>query len=455
VATALALAGCASSKPEHGLDPTASGPARIVQAGVAREPASAVPATSLSVAVEANNAFAVDLYTRVRADGDAGNLLTSPISAALALTMAYAGAVGPTATEMATALHFGSGADGSIFAGQNALSQALNARGPAALAQAQDNASRSNQAPPSADDYQLAVVNSVWGQDTYTWQPPFLEILAKNYGTGVYQEDFVNAFEPARQTINGWVSQETNAKINDLLPSGALDTDTRMVLVNALHLKLPWATAFLPADTQPASFTRQDGSSVTASFMNLITNFPYADDGNAQIVSLPLSGDELSVVIALPHEGVSLASYEDMLENNAAPLGLPQSSALVQLSLPKASFTSESFSLSKALKSMGMNLAFDGTLADLSGLCAAPPDKLHLYVADVLQKATISMAETGAEAAAATAVIVSGEISIAVTPPVPTPLIVNRPYLVEIVDVPTGAVLMLGHVQDPTNSGGP
>jgi serpin B len=104
---------------------------------------------------------------------------------------------------------------------------------------------------------------------------------------------------------------------------------------------------------------------------------------------------------------------------------------------------------------VGMNLAFDDGLADLTGLCAQPPDNAVLFVSDVLQKATLSLQETGGEAAAATAVVVSGDLSVSNEPEAPTPMVVNRPYLVEIVDVATGAVLMLGHVEDPTFAGAP
>ena len=123
------------------------------------------------------------------------------------------------------------------------------------------------------------------------------------------------------------------------------------------------------------------------------------------------------------------------------------------MSLPNTTFTSGSFSLSDALKQMGMKLAFDTQLADLSGLCSHPPDGDNLYVGDVIQKAMISMQEKGVEAATATAVIGVGA---AFAPaPTPVPMNVNRPYLVALIDNPTGAVLMLGHIHDPTNAGSP
>jgi serpin B len=409
-------------------------PFTLDKAQLARDPASSIPANVLAGAVGANNAFALDLYSRATgADAGAGNLITSPLTASLALTMAYAGAVGQTATEMATALHITADAS-TIFDGQNALSAAIASRG-------------------TSSDRQVQIVNSIWGERTYPWATPFLGIMAKSYGTGIYLEDFRNASDPARQAINAWVSSETLGKINDLLPPMSIDSSTRMVLVDALHLKFPWATPFYAFATGMGPFTRPDGTTVSPSFMRETLTLPYHDDGQAQIVALPLAGGQLSVVIALPHEGVSLAAYEQALVATSMALTQPPSTAFVQLSIPKVSFTSQTFSLKDALMAMGMNLAF--TLnADFSGLCPNPPDGT-LFITDVLQKAMLSMQEGGIEAAAATAVIVDEDAGGVIEAATPVPMVVNRPYLVAIVDVPTGAILALGHIVDPTQAGAP
>ena len=441
---ALALAACGGSSSSGG----AAGSPSLAQSALVRVPGSSVPQASIASAVNANNEFAVDLYEHVRESAPAGNLLTSPISASLALTMTYAGAKAATATQMASALHFGP--DGSaILEGQNALSQSLAARAKNALDADTQTATESTSPAPSADDYALQVVNSVWGQTSYPWESPFLDLLARNYGAGIYQEDFASQPGPARLAINAWVSENTASKINDLLPPTSIDTDTRMVLVNAIHLKLPWATAFQVGSTLPGTFTTAGGTAVSAPFMNQGLETGYVDDGQAQIVALPLAGGELRVVIALPHG--DLATYESGLTASSAvfqQLG----PANVTLSLPKVSFTSPTFSLSGALKAMGMTDAFDGTLANFTGMCAHPPDG-NLYVSDVLQKAMLAMQETGVEAAAATAVVVARTKSAGPPEPVVT-MVVNRPFIVAIVDI-TGAILFLGHIDDPTAMGSP
>ncbi len=478
VSTALTLAlastlagGCSSSAPGEKPEPDgggtvlADGGDTVVVAGQsvsiarsteARAAASSVPSAVVTAAVQANNAFAVDLYAQLRAKSASTNLLSSPLSASIALTMTYAGALGTTATQMATALHLGSAAAtpptaSTIFAGQNALSQALAARAAAALQADSETAKGNDQPAPSSSNYQLQVVNSVWGESDYPWNASFLDILAQDYGTGVYLEDFATSYDPARLLINAWVSAETADKIQNLLPEGSLDSDTRMVLVNAIHLKLPWASPFDASLTAPASFTTAAGGSVSTPFMNQTGTLSYVDDGQAQIVGLPLANQQLAVVIALPHG--DLATYEAGLTASSAGLAMPKGSSYVELAVPKVTFTSPTFSLATALKTMGMPVAFDGANADFHGLATNQPGG-NLYISDVLQKAMIAMQETGVEAAAATAVIIDRTSGATEPPPQPILVTVNRPYVISIVDVPTDALLFVGHIVDPTESGG-
>jgi serpin B len=415
------------------------------------ETRSAPSASALAPAVAANNAFALSLYGQVAPTVDGGNLMTSPLSASLALTMTYAGAQGQTATEMASALQLPA-TPSSIFAGQNALSQALAGRAAAAFASDQTTAQSAGEPAPDPSDYALAVVNSVWGEKTYPWAAPFLDILASDYGTGVYLEDFVNNPSGAVQTINGWVSAETADKINNLIPPAAIDSSTRMVLVNAVHLKLPWQSPFVPAQTANGTFTRGDGTQVTASFMNQTFSdgtAGYVETSDATVVSIPLSAKQLSVVIAMPKGGLS-SFVSSLTPATWSALTATTFSQNVVLSLPKFTFTSPSFSLATALQALGMNSAFNPQAADFKGLCSAPPDGDNLYISDVLQKATMAVAENGVEAAAATAVLVAGAgietPSVTVT--------INQPFLVSIVDS-SGAIVFLGQIDDPTNAGSP
>ncbi|MEB2310960.1 MAG: serpin family protein [Sorangiineae bacterium] len=443
---ALGLAACSGTDSTPGSTNHGSDMAR---SDLSRAPAESVSADTLAGTVAANNAFTFDLYGRILEEHAGGNVVASPLSVSLALSMTYAGALGDTASQMASVLHFGAGLD--AHAGQNALDQALESRAAAALERAAQEAMSSGAEAPSPDDFRLHIVNSVWGDGTYSWEQPFLDTLAVDYGTGVRLADFIHQPDVERVRINDWVSAETKHKINDLIPEGALTPDSRLVLVNAMHLKMPWANPFSEDQTEAGSFTTGSGNSVNAQFMKQDKESRYYEDEHAQLISLPLAGEAMSLVVALPkatlggfEAGLDAAAFKAMLDGRAYHR--------VDLALPRFKFTSDSLSLGKILKEAGMTEAFDDGAANFLGMCAEPPNGERLFISDVVHKAMMAVDEMGVEAAAATAVIAAGSTSV----PTEDPIVLrfDRPFMVAIVDEVTGALLFVGHIQDPTAEGG-
>ena len=202
-----------------------SAPARpkgkVAIAEVQRETPQFIDQSLLDQQVAANNDFAFDLYRSLHLED--GNLFYSPYSISLAVAMAYAGARGETEKQMSATLHYVLPQD-QLHPVFNRLDQSLNTSG-------------SNE-----PGFQLDVANSLWGQDQFPFLPDFLTLIARNYGAGVHLVDFTSDANrsAARQTINDWVSQQTNDKIKELLPQGMLDELTRLVLVNAIYFKGEW-----------------------------------------------------------------------------------------------------------------------------------------------------------------------------------------------------------------------
>jgi len=102
--------------------------------------------------------------------------------------------------------------------------------------------------------YQLSVANALWAQQGYTFLDAFLNVLKTDYGAGLNQVNFKGATEAARLTINQWVEKKTQDKIKDLLQPGALRSDTRLVLTNAIYFKGDWETQFDKAQTKNEVF---------------------------------------------------------------------------------------------------------------------------------------------------------------------------------------------------------
>lgn len=380
-------------------------------------------AEDLSAFASGNTAFAFDLY-RILAAGE-DNLFFSPYSISVALAMTYAGAAGDTASQMASTLHFTLPPD-RLHPAFNAYSLDLQAR-----------AEQASEGTP----FELNIGNSLWGQRTFPFRPEFLDLLGENYGAGMRLVDFATDPEAARLAINQWVSDETREKIQDIVPSGAIDALTRLVLANAIYFKAAWLHAFEGDATTSEPFHLLDGSTVDVSMMHQDEAYGYAVREGYRALELPYETGDVSMLIILPDEG-QFRTVEETL----SPEGIQESVGdltygPVILSLPR--FTYESvFSLNEALQDLGMTDAFDPDRADFSGMDGSQ----DLYIGSVLHKAFVSVDENGTEAAAATAVIMQLTSAFADEP---ITFNVDRPFIYLIRDGQTGSVLFVGRVMDP------
>ena len=409
-------AGCAPG----GVVPQASS---IAMSEKPRDMSPSAGSDALKALIDGNSAFAFALYQVLRSQD--GNLFLSPYSISVALAMTSAGASGNTAREMAGTLRF-TLPQAELHPAFNAYSLDLEARADAVT---------------EGTPFELSIANSLWGQQGFPFRTEFLDMLAENYSAGMRLVDFIQAPEAARRAINDWVSDETRDKIKDLIPEGAIDTLTRLVLANAIYFKAAWRNAFDSSGTTPAPFHRLDGSVVDVPMMHERESLGYAASEDVQALELPYENGNMSMVILLPDEGkferfegtLSLAGVQGMLED--------MTYRPVILGLPKFSYES-SFSLSDALRTLGMADAFDPEKADFSGM----DGRRDLYITDVIHKAFIDVDEEGTEAAAATAVIV-GTTSAPADEPVT--VTIDRPFVYLIRDNQTGAILFLGRVLDP------
>ena len=143
--------------------------------------------------------------------------------------------------------------------------------------------------------------NSLWGQAGIQWEQPFLDTLAREYGTGMRQVDFGTAVEAARALINGWTAEQTHDKITELIPAGVLDSLTRLVLVNAIYLKAPWLGPFSQSYTKPEPFRLTDGSRVDVPMMGGASiQFGWHQGDAWEAVRLEYDGRAFAMTVVVP-----------------------------------------------------------------------------------------------------------------------------------------------------------
>jgi serpin B len=418
LATSPLLSACGGDpRPPSVADP---GGLRLVSADVARSAGSpgAVPDV-----VSAMGAFTTDLWGHLGSPED--NLALSPYSIAVALAMTANGAAGPTQSQMLEVLHIDSLA--AYNGGIDALTQDIESlAGPV------------KRADGKTDQIALATANQLFGDGQTEWGKAFLTVLAKEYGAGMRTVDFRHAAEAARQLINQWTAGQTHDRIPTILPPGVVDATTRLVLVNALYLKAPWADPFQKGATSQKPFVKADGSHVDVEMMQA------APEGAVYLIGtsyegarLLYSGGALAMTVALPVSGREDDALTELLGGGLTAQG----TSGVNVSLPRWTFRTPS-DLKQPLIDLGMPRAFDDTLADFSPM--SPIDPLYIY--DVLHQAFIAVDEDGTEAAAATAVVMD-EMSGMV---IERDIVCDRPFLFVIHDVAHGTPLFVGRVADPT-----
>ncbi|HJN09530.1 MAG TPA: serpin family protein [Pirellulaceae bacterium] len=376
-------------------------------------------AMDVSGIVESGNQFALDLYQQLR--GDEGNLFFSPSSISTALAMTYAGAAGETEAEMAKTLHFQMPQD-QLHDGMKALQAFWTT-------------------PDKKKGIRLHLANRLWGQESFEFLPAFLRTTRDNYGAELARLDFATKTEESRQTINGWVEDQTEDKIIELIPPDVLSSDTKLVLTNAVYFKGDWSEPFDEKRTKDEDFHLTATDKLKAPLMHNWNDFRYAAVDGFQVLELPYGDGSLSMVVLLPEKIDGLPDLEaNLTTENLQKWIRKLKSEKVKVYLPKFKTTSQ-FKMSSTLKSMGMVSAFDPSLADFSGMTGGK----DLFISAVIHKAFVDVNEEGTEAAAATAVV-TGRPAPITEPPV---FRADHPFLFMIRDDRNGAILFVGRITNP------
>jgi serpin B len=409
----------------------------------------AVADANLEALVVGNTEFAFNLYARLKDHPEVkkanGNLFFSPYSISTALAMTYAGARGRTAEQMAVVLQLPFEQDlVHDERGPNKPRPLMAVRLPwetRRLAAAFGALEKGLKTEPKESGYELNIANALWGQKGYKFLQSFLDLNREYYGAGLEQVDFVRETEKARKTINKWVEKQTKDRIKDLIPRGAVDRLTVLVLTNAIYFKGDWASKFKEENTEHADFHINEYKTVEVPMMYQKGKFAYTEGEDTQTLVLPYKGDELSMLIVLPKKIGLLSSFESEL--TAKNLKFEQGRLRereVRVYLPKFKMTCGVLELKHILKDMGMKDAFSLPPADFSGMTGVK----DLFISKVLHKAFVEVNEEGTEAAAATAVVM------AKGGPRPAPVFrADRPFVFMIRDNRSGSILFMGRIVNP------
>jgi serine protease inhibitor len=363
----------------------------------------------------ANNRFGFLLYRELLKGGE--NILISPVSVALALSMAYNGTDGETMKAMAEVLQVPAMELEQLNKSNLALLYFLR----------------------TADSkVKLDIANSVWMRKGFPFDQDFVSRVQKHYLASARELDFDDP--KAADTINKWVKDSTRGLIPKII-EGSINPLTIMYLINAVYFQGEWTRKFEKGQTRDGDFYGADGT-VQVPMMYQAGRFDYYRGQGFQALRLPYGQEKrMAMYVFLPDAGVGLDAFQQSLTADSWEKWLPAfAEAEGTISLPRFTLEYEE-SLVKALRLLGMERAFDPGRADFSRM--VPRDvRDDVHISDVKHKSFIRVDESGTEAAAVTSVTVG----VTSMPMYDFQMDVNRPFFYAIHDAETGSILFMGSV---------
>lgn len=400
-------------------------------------------ASPLENATTSINQLGLQLLSRLGAVDQ--NAVLSPYSIQAAFVLAYAGAEGVTREEMRRVLGYPE-SDADLTNGLPVLQRTLEGL----VSQSVQRAAEAEKYGGKSEPLTLSVANRLFGQDGYPFRPGYLDLTRDAFGAPFEPLDFQRSADKARRHINDWVAEKTRNRIQDLIPPDGVNRDTRLALVNAIHFKSPWLEPFVARETKPRPFHVRGGEAVSVPTLRRQASFRYAQRAGYSVAALPFGTPDLQFLVIRPEARDGLAQVAaGLTAAELVELARAGSRELI-LELPKFKLEPPTVRLGLVLRGMGMRTAFNepaGT-ANFDRMAPRRPDD-YLYISEAFHKAFVAVDEKGAEAAAATAVIMARATSIPAKPPEPLEFKVDRPFLFAIQHRPTGACLFLGRVTDP------
>lgn len=383
------------------------------EATAPRGPIAALPrelTASEEKVIAASNDFAFDLFRAGNRSQHKLNVFMSPLSASMALGMTANGAAGTSYDEMRAALRFGDATREEINAGYKSLITLLLGLDPTTT---------------------FGIANSIWYEKTFPFHASFLDESRAHFDARVEGLDF--RASSAVPTINAWVSEKTNDRIQEILKS--IEDNEVMFLINAIYFKGTWQVQFDKAKTTNAPFYAVDGTTASVPMMVRQEEVDYFANTEYSAVDLPYGNSAFTMTVVIPRNTDidTFAESFDKPKWNALVSSLQPSD--VHVYLPRFTMKWER-KLNDDLKSLGMNAAFvpgRGQFTRMSPLGDS------LFITRVVQKTYVDVDEQGTEAAAVTMV----GIGVTSAPP---QFRADRPFLVVIRERFSGTILFMGKI---------
>lgn len=364
------------------------------------------------------NAFSYQLFEKL-AQGE--NVVVSPYSVSMALSMADVGAGGETKKE---------------------LEQVLGIKD----LDSWNNGVRWYMDRDFGEQTKVLTANSLWLDHTVTLsenaKEDFLDVLTEDYHAQVEQRDL--STDAAKEAVNQWAAEHTENMIPKLYDK---NIEAQLILMNAIYFEGKWETPFDKEDTNQQKFYGASKTTKVDMMHQYNETYSYAECGELRAIELPYKNDTVVMDIIMRKPATcgtgrltTLEYWSELTEkekqNMFETLSEENWETFTEIAIPKFKMEWEK-SVVKELQKMGINSMFTKN-ADFS---KSFPGR---GIDDVFQKAKIIVDETGTKAAAVTAV----ERESCVLVEEEKKFIADEPFLFVIRDAETGTILFMGDMEN-------
>ena len=375
----------------------------------------------ITIVATGNNASGFTLFKQIDVKQKDKNIFISPFSISMAFGMAYEGASGNTAKEIASVFAFIPN-DKERWDAFSAIYKTLN---------------------PDNAKYKLAIANAFWVQQNYPLLQSYTDVLKNYYHSEAYNVDFTHkdTREEAVKKINMWAANNTYDKIRQVLTLDDVKPLTRLILTNAVYFKANWLYQFDKEQTKKEYFYIDSNKKIkTPMMMQRNVTIKYMENNDIQMIELPYEGKALSMFVILPKKDIKSIIPRlstKIFESWRHDLMLEK----VDVYLPKFKIEC-GYMLVEPLIKMGIKDAFNETKADFSKITGGK----DLYISTVIHKTFCDVNEEGTEAAAVTAIVMNTKSMGSFDRKI---FKADHPFIYAIVDNNTGVMLFLGKMIKP------
>ncbi|MDJ0730894.1 MAG: serpin family protein [Crocosphaera sp.] len=367
--------------------------------------------------VDAQVQFGFKLFSTLTKSQEKENVLISPTSIALTLSMLYNGATGSTKREIAQGLTL-----------ENISVNTLN----------RANQTLHNDLNSHEFDSRLIVTNSLWAREGFSFRYQFRKNSRSYYQAKITNLDFSSS--EARGIMNRWVTEKTQGQIQKIMDS--TQADDVLFLINTASFQGLWEIGFDRNLIKDKPFYLMDKSVRNYPFMSRKGTYNYLETPQLKAVELPYGDGRFSLYLFLAQpennlpemvEGITPKKLSKLLSQFRKSQGL--------LELPRFRLNYE-VDLTNALKKLGFSTMFDPNQAEFAQLSSHPT-----YINGMKHQTMLVINEQGVTTSPENNVLVKTasmdnlkeEFS----------LTINRPFLSIIRDNETGNILFMGMIFEP------